>query len=617
MTTNEHLLEGGNVFKDASGKPTTQRINQRDIPPTVSWLEKVTGLPLMDTMLGSTGKKPSSGDIDLGIDANTVQKDAVYNRLVTWAKNNDLDPNEYVARTGISVHFKTPIRGNPELGFVQADLMFVPDMRFAQFMMTQDPASEYKGMIRNVLMNSIAKASGYKLSLDQGLLDRQSGNTITKDPDQVAQLLLNKNASAENLFSVEAILQTLANDPDRDAKLADFRGFAEKQNIQFEEADVDDAVSIMARLRDRIVNQGLDIIVEAEARIPHPEDDVFEKGSAGARAALNALKTAAAKPSSTTVKWDGKPAIVFGRDAQGNFILTDKGGFLKTGGTGLARSPDDLADLLAQRKGNDRSELIQQYRNIWPLIQSITPRNLKGFVQADLLYVGTPSERNGEFVFTPNIVTYSVPVNSDLGQGIANSKLGLAVHSYIENPQSDAKPISPDVLADNPDVLALGSSTGITQAVELNTAAVKKAEQLLSRYSRDIDQFLNPNELRAQKITNLPALLKQFINVRVRQGSFDNLAQGFLEWVATKETAPKAQRIQQWAQQYQTGFKAAIGVFMAISAIKTDLVKKLDASGPGVKASIDDEPGHEGYVGHGYKYVDRARFSKANFAQNI
>jgi hypothetical protein len=35
-----------------------------------------------------------------------------------------------------------------------------------------------------------------------------------------------------------------------------------------------------------------------------------------------------------------------------------------------------------------------------------------------------------------------------------------------------------------------------------------------------------------------------------------------------------------------------------------------------VQASINDEPGHEGYVGQGMKFVDRMRFSAANFAKN-
>jgi hypothetical protein len=45
-------------------------------------------------------------------------------------------------------------------------------------------------------------------------------------------------------------------------------------------------------------------------------------------------------------------------------------------------------------------------------------------------------------------------------------------------------------------------------------------------------------------------------------------------------------------------------------------VRQLDAQGQDVQASVDDEPGHEGYVGQGMKFVDRMRFSAANFAKN-
>ena len=60
------ILEGGNVFKDAQGQPLTQRINQADIPGTIRWVEGVTGIKFpQDRWLGSTGRKPSSGDLDL------------------------------------------------------------------------------------------------------------------------------------------------------------------------------------------------------------------------------------------------------------------------------------------------------------------------------------------------------------------------------------------------------------------------------------------------------------------------------------------------------------------------------------------------------------------------
>jgi hypothetical protein len=45
-------------------------------------------------------------------------------------------------------------------------------------------------------------------------------------------------------------------------------------------------------------------------------------------------------------------------------------------------------------------------------------------------------------------------------------------------------------------------------------------------------------------------------------------------------------------------------------------VRQLDAQAQDVQASVNDEPGHEGYVGQGMKFVDRMRFSQANFARN-
>ena len=68
------IKEGGNVFKDADGAIVTTRINQTDVKPTVQWLEQLTGLPLMDNMLGSTGQKPTSGDLDLAVDPKTISK---------------------------------------------------------------------------------------------------------------------------------------------------------------------------------------------------------------------------------------------------------------------------------------------------------------------------------------------------------------------------------------------------------------------------------------------------------------------------------------------------------------------------------------------------------------
>jgi len=93
------LAEGGNVFKDADGNPMTQRINQSDIPATVMWLEQLIGIDLpRERWLGSTGKVPTSGDLDIAIDANEISKEQMAARLTQWAQSHGLDPKQYVKK---------------------------------------------------------------------------------------------------------------------------------------------------------------------------------------------------------------------------------------------------------------------------------------------------------------------------------------------------------------------------------------------------------------------------------------------------------------------------------------------------------------------------------------
>jgi hypothetical protein len=94
------LIEGGNIWK---GDLATQRINQADVEPTVKWLEKLTGLSLIDSMIGSTGKTPTSGDIDLVVDVKKVNKNDLATKLLAWSKAND--PKALVKKSGANVHF--------------------------------------------------------------------------------------------------------------------------------------------------------------------------------------------------------------------------------------------------------------------------------------------------------------------------------------------------------------------------------------------------------------------------------------------------------------------------------------------------------------------------------
>ena len=620
-----YIKEGGNVFKDADGAIATTRINQTDVKPTVQWLEQLTGLPLMDNMLGSTGQKPTSGDLDLAVDPKTISKDDLVAKLTKWAESHGFDPKEWIRKSGVSVHFKAPITGREDQGYIQTDFMFVEKPDFSKFLMRADPASTYKGVTRNVLMNSIAKAAGYKLSPNSGLLSRVDNSFITDQPEQIAKYILNKGATEKDLFSVEAILSALQNDPDKDAKLADFRGYAEREGLQFESIK-EGGSDWLARLRDRIVNQGMEVVTDNQspykpylaegARIEHPEDLVFDYGSKGIKQALDGITRSAEEPSKVnTIKWDGKPAIVFGRDDSGQFILTDKGGFVATGYNGMATSAKDMARVFSNRKG-DYTDLIGVYQKLFPLLQRAVPQHFKGFIQADLLYSATPPVQDNSYVFTPNQVTYRVSADTPLGKEIGNSDVGIAVHTEIDKPGGTVRPVTTRVLDKVPGVLALDSTMKDTgSAIELDKGLVIKIQDAYNEYAPAIDAFLSPQELTRRRITSTPKLMKQYINFKVRQGGFTNMIKDFGPWV-TQKIPTQAPRIIEWMSENQGAVSALFSTFVNIALLKDKLIKDLDNQDQDIKADIKGVSGHEGYVGDGIKLVDRDKFSRVNFAAN-
>ena len=219
------LKEGGNIFKDADGKPVTQRIARDDIDPTLDWVEKITGIDHKDMKLGSTGIKSSSGDIDVAVNQAEVNKEELFQKLVAWAeKNHPDDPaRSWVAKSGTNVHFKTPINGNPANGFVQTDLMFGDPDWMKWSLRGGEVGSEYKGSDRHVMIASIAKPQGYKWSHKAGLLNRETNEPITKDPNKIAELILGKGATANDLNSVETIHAKIKARSDYDQLVADVR----------------------------------------------------------------------------------------------------------------------------------------------------------------------------------------------------------------------------------------------------------------------------------------------------------------------------------------------------------------------------------------------------------
>lgn len=601
-----HIYEGGNVFKDASGRALTQRINQADVKATLAWLEQLLpDLDLQNNTLGSTGIKPTSGDLDIAVDATQVTKQQLQQQLQQWAESQGFKPEDWVKKSGTAVHFLTPIAGRPDLGYVQTDFMLLTNVPFSKFVLGAMPVdSQYKGRERNVMMNSMAKSLGYKLNQTAGIADRVSNEIITDDPDRIAKLLLNPRATRQDLASVETILAALSKDSQRDAKLADFRAHMAREGIPFMESatanpyETYNEVSFLARLRDRIVNQGMQIIVEAPVQggrakgIEHLEDLVFRNGSSGIAQALDIVKqTADDTAATTTVKWDGRPALVFGRDVNGTFVLTDVAGFTAKGYNGLFTSPRQAMDLLAQRDQTAAAQgrpagrvesLGAMYETLWPMLSASLPGQFRGYVQGDLLYMTRPPELAGNFVFTPNEIAYRIPVSSDIGQQIANSQVGMAMHTRYDEPGAVKQPLGNVKFLAVPDLLLL-PPTSAKQNVQPNDQLIKPLRRLYRQSGSAIDQLFDPADLRAMQITDLPRLAVDYINSRVGT-DFDNLVAGFGPWLQRTQTPRKFANIVEYLQSPRNnldGMAAAFEAWALLHDIKMDLLRQLDLQYPG------------------------------------
>jgi len=226
------LFEGGNIFKDDAGTVLTKRISKADVLPTVQWLEKVTGLELTDHMLGTTGKKETSGDLDLAIDANEVNKNEFAAKLSQYIADEGGDPKEWIRKSGISVHFKTPIKGDPDNGYVQADFMFGEREWMKWSMQGGKEGSELKGPHRHMILSSISKARGLKWSFQNGLMNRETNEVITKDPNEIAKKLLGQTATPKDLQDPEAIIDYIIKLPNYEELIADARQSLEKEGVK-------------------------------------------------------------------------------------------------------------------------------------------------------------------------------------------------------------------------------------------------------------------------------------------------------------------------------------------------------------------------------------------------
>ena len=387
--------------------------------------------------------------------------------------------------------------------------------------------------------------------------------------------------------------------------------------------------------------------------LEHLEDLVFNKGYAGAEEAVNyidSLRHMLAEGTGTTtqltVKWDGSPAIICGIDPEdGKFFVGTKSVFAKAEPK-LCKSNKDIQSFYG-----GQPELAEMLASA---LKYLSRLNIGGVVQGDLMF--TPGkvnrvEVNDEdcYVFTPNTITYAVPVNSKLGQRVARAKIGIIFHTAYTGDSIDTMTASfgVNVASLNPtadvwfDDATYKDYTGIASLTPAENAKIEKYLQATANTMQKIgpqrfDIILQDKEF--------ARMVKPFVNKMVRAGShaveptqfikqfithyesemmkgIEDLAGG-PQGRAAQGRLAKIKAKEQWIADNSNNLTGILAVYKRIIELKHMLLHKLQqVEGIGTFQKTNDGyrvTAPEGFVAIGHdggavKLVDRLAFSRTNF----
>lgn len=176
------LLEGGNAL----AKVGVGRIDKKYIPSTVEFVGKIAGIPKRDLhQLGSTGKNPTSGDIDIGVDLTKYDPADIHRRIMMR-----IGDDKYHHNAGSKVHsYAIPIvkRIGDEFvevgGNVQVDMIYTPSIEWAKFSHHSEgfgsAQTSYKGAVRTILLKAVA-ALYEEPGIDYMAFDPHTGDLLIR-----------------------------------------------------------------------------------------------------------------------------------------------------------------------------------------------------------------------------------------------------------------------------------------------------------------------------------------------------------------------------------------------------------------------------------------------------
>ena len=387
---------------------------------------------------------------------------------------------------------------------------------------------------------------------------------------------------------------------------------------------------------------------EKNTHLEHVEDDIINRGSKGGENAINFLKSirnmlagSSGKKVNMSVKWDGAPAIICGINPENDqFFVGTKAVFNVNPKINYTTS-----DIRRNHGGDLADKLTIALRELKKL-------NISGILQGDFLFSKSDLKTatiddESMITFTPNTITYAVPVDSDIGKKIKRARMGIVFHtSYSGKTMKDLKAgfgtvsgrsgISSVFLADAAYKDVSGSAK-LTKA-ELSTfnARLRMAEGSLSKAGPMLDTMNKSDSL------SVGFRLKTFFNhyIRNTQGNmakvktlvdmfreyYENFLKAEIDARKTKNIKNKYRDILKknltFIDRNKQSLYFAIASHVTLQNAKNFLVSKLSEI-QSIGHFLRTPNGYrvtapEGFVAvdrtaGAVKLVDRLEFSRANF----
>ena len=375
----------------------------------------------------------------------------------------------------------------------------------------------------------------------------------------------------------------------------------------------------------------------------HIEDDIFEDGKAGGRDALNFLESvvnmlagSSMGKVSVTTKWDGAPAVFAGTNPEnGKFFVATKSLFNVS-----PKVNHTSADIRRNHSGGLADKL-------QVALKELSKLGIKGILQGDMMFGPGDVKKekiDGEsmLTFTPNTITYAVPVNSKFGSRIIKAKMGIVFHtSYSGKTIRDLKAsfaVSVKGLKKTSSVwfddATFRNTTGRAMFTASETVAIRKALAEANVQFRAVGRYADTLKARTDVIPDL----NRFINIKVREGKTDFSSAEFMDWFM-KERNVKIGDLKrlETKQRKRAEKNDAVGFMFqtqadlqklfqfrsSVTKVKTMLVRKLEQI-QGIGTFLRTDNGFkvtapEGFVAvdtlsnKALKLVDRLEFSRNNF----